>query len=173
MINLIKSQPLNSKKMGPGDEQLLLHPEVHWLSMGRVLQQVVWAARESQVLFGRIQLDLVKHLDDTMWLLSLSYLVDRFDCLNGLTAPHSLHTKNVTSGIATSVVQLWHVPKPCRLHHWCRHVTWFLLSISNSVWAQFVTYFKQDCRPFVWRVCVVYKVFYLLYGVFWVLLGAE
>ncbi len=46
--------------------------------------------------------------------------------------------------------------QPCRLYHWCRHVTRFLLPISISVWApvsnekQFATYFNEDYRSFAW-----------------------
>uniref|UniRef100_A0AAY5KAR4 DUF4371 domain-containing protein n=1 Tax=Esox lucius TaxID=8010 RepID=A0AAY5KAR4_ESOLU len=79
MINLIKSRPLNFRlfgvlcqEMGSGHKQLILHTEVRWLSRGRVLQWL-YELREE-----------VKYLDDTMWHASLSYLVDIFDCLNGL-----------------------------------------------------------------------------------------
>ncbi len=91
MINLIKSRPLNSRlfevlcqEMGSGHEQLLLHTEVHWLSRGRVLQRLYELREEMKCFLTEIKSDLAKHLDDTMWLASLSYLVDIFDRLNGL-----------------------------------------------------------------------------------------
>ncbi|XP_039670584.1 zinc finger BED domain-containing protein 5-like [Perca fluviatilis] len=91
MLNLIKSRPLNSRlfgvlcpEMGSGHEQLLLHTEVRWLSRGRVLQRLYDLREEVKCFLTEIKSDLAKHLDDTMWLASLSYLVDIFDRLNGL-----------------------------------------------------------------------------------------
>uniref|UniRef100_A0AAY5KZP9 HAT C-terminal dimerisation domain-containing protein n=1 Tax=Esox lucius TaxID=8010 RepID=A0AAY5KZP9_ESOLU len=121
MINLIKSRPLNSRlfgvlcqEMGSGHQQLLLHTEVCWLSRGRVLQRLYELREKVKCFLTEIKSDLAKHLDDTMWLASLSYLVDIFDRLNGLnlslqgrethiqtegTASH----KNLTSAMAASV----------------------------------------------------------------------
>ncbi len=91
IINLIKSRLLNSRlfgvfcqEMGSGHEQLLLHTEVRWLSRGRVLQRLYELREDVKCFLTEIKSDLAKHLDDTMWLASLSYLVDIFDRLNGL-----------------------------------------------------------------------------------------
>ncbi|KAL2101246.1 hypothetical protein ACEWY4_003007 [Coilia grayii] len=91
IINHIKSRPLNSRlfgvlcqEMGSGHEQLLLHTEVRWLSRGRVLQRLYELRGEVKLFLTEIKSDLAKHLDDAMWLASLSYLVDVFDRLNGL-----------------------------------------------------------------------------------------
>uniref|UniRef100_A0A8C1WTV5 Uncharacterized protein n=1 Tax=Cyprinus carpio TaxID=7962 RepID=A0A8C1WTV5_CYPCA len=87
MINLIKSGPLISRLFGvllPGHEQLLLHTEVRWLSRGRVLQRLYELREEVKWFLTEIKSDLANHLDDTMWLAFLSYLVNKFDRLNGL-----------------------------------------------------------------------------------------
>ena len=100
------------QEMGSGHEQLLLHTEVCWLSRGRVLQWLYELRGEVKLFLTEIKSDLVKHLDDTMWLASLSYLVDVFDRLNGLNLSlqgRETHTewmpshKNLTSGMAASV----------------------------------------------------------------------
>uniref|UniRef100_A0A6Q2YA63 DUF4371 domain-containing protein n=1 Tax=Esox lucius TaxID=8010 RepID=A0A6Q2YA63_ESOLU len=110
MINIIKSQPLNSRlfgvlcqEMGSGHEQLLLHTEVRWLSRGR----------EVKGFLTGIKSDLAKHLDDTMWLASLSYLVDIFDRLNGLNRSlqgrktHILLLADIVDAF-TQKLDLWH-----------------------------------------------------------------
>ena len=91
IINHIKSRPLSSRlfgvlcqEMGSGHEQLLLHTEVHWLSRVRVLQRLYELRGEVKLFLTKIKSDLAKHLDDTVWLASLFYLVDIFDRLNGL-----------------------------------------------------------------------------------------
>ena len=157
MINLIKSRPLNShlfgflcQEMGSGHKQLLLHTEVRWFTRGRVLQWLYELWEEVKLLLTEIKSDLAKHLDDTMWLASLSYLVDIFDRLSGLNlslqgrkthyfAPcrqsRCLHTKPWPLAWPHQLREVQHVQQPWRLYHWCRHVTQFLLSISISVWA--------------------------------------
>ena len=92
IINHIKSRPLNShlfgvlpcQEMVSGHEQLLLHTEVRWLSRGRVLQRLYELRGKVKLCLAEIKSDLAKHLDDTMWLTSLSYLVHIFDHLNSL-----------------------------------------------------------------------------------------
>ena len=135
MINLIKSRPLNSRlfgilcqEMGSGHEQLLLHTEVRWLSRGRVLQRLYELRDEVKRFLTEINSDLAKHLDDTMWLASLSYLVDIFDRLNGFARPRNscfapcrqsgrLHTKTGPLAWPHQSRELRHVPNPCRLYH--------------------------------------------------------
>lgn len=66
-----------------------------------------------------------------------------------------LHTKTRPLAWPHQSRELRHVPQPCRLYHWCRHVTRFLLPISASehlsaMRKQFATYFKEDYRSFAW-----------------------
>uniref|UniRef100_A0A671MBF3 HAT C-terminal dimerisation domain-containing protein n=1 Tax=Sinocyclocheilus anshuiensis TaxID=1608454 RepID=A0A671MBF3_9TELE len=87
IINFIKARPLNAhlfsllcQEMGAEHEQLLFHTEVRWLSRGRVLHRLYELRSEVKTFLS----DLARYLDDPLWLVQLSYLVDIFDRLNSL-----------------------------------------------------------------------------------------
>ncbi len=178
IINLIKSRPLNSRffgvlcqEMGSGHEQLLLHTEVRWLSRGRVLQRLYVLREEVKWFLTEIKSDLAKHLDDTMWLASLSYLVDIFDRLNGLNLSlqgretHILLLADKVHAF-TQKLDLWHdrisrgncdmfpsladfITDAGTSHDFSS----LFQSASEHLSAmrkQFATYFKEDYRSFAW-----------------------
>ncbi|KAI2646701.1 Zinc finger BED domain-containing protein 5 [Labeo rohita] len=178
MINLIKSRPLNTRlfgvlcqEMGSGHEQLLLHTEVRWLSRGRVLQRLYELREEVKWFLTEIKSDLAKHLDDTMWLASLSYLVDIFDRLNGLNLSlqgretHILLLADKVHAF-TQKLDLWHgrisrgncdmfpsladfITDAGTSHDFSS----LFQSASGHLSAmrkQFATYFKEDYSSFAW-----------------------
>uniref|UniRef100_A0AAY5KCW9 HAT C-terminal dimerisation domain-containing protein n=1 Tax=Esox lucius TaxID=8010 RepID=A0AAY5KCW9_ESOLU len=178
MINLIKSRPLNSRlfgvlcqEMGTGHKQLLLHTEVCWLSRERVLQRLYELREEVKCFLTEIKSDLAKHLDDTMWLASLSYLVDIFDHLNGLNLSlqgrksHILLLSDRMDAF-TQKLDLWHgrisrgncdmfpslvdfITDAGTSHDFSS----LFQSASEHLSAmreQFATYFKEDYRSFAW-----------------------
>jgi hypothetical protein len=178
IINLIKSRPLNSRlfgvlcqEMGSGHEQLLLHTEVRWLSRGRVLQRLYELREEVKWFLTEIKSDLAKHLDDTMWLASLSYLVDIFDRLNGLNLSlqgretHILLLADKVQAF-TQKLDLWHgrISRgncdmfPCLTDFITdagasHDFSSLFQSASEHLSAmrkQFATYFKEDYRSFAW-----------------------
>uniref|UniRef100_A0A8C4F846 DUF4371 domain-containing protein n=1 Tax=Dicentrarchus labrax TaxID=13489 RepID=A0A8C4F846_DICLA len=178
MINLIKSQPLNSRlfgvfcqEMGSGHEQLLLHIEVRWLSRGRVLQWLYELREEVKWFLTEIKSDLAKHLDDTMWLASLSYLVDIFDRLNGLNLSlqsretHILLLADRVDAF-TQKLDLWHGRISRGNCDMFPSLADFITDAGTShdfsslfqstsehlseMRKQFALYFKEDYRSFAW-----------------------
>uniref|UniRef100_A0A8C4GRW1 Zinc finger BED domain-containing protein 5 n=1 Tax=Dicentrarchus labrax TaxID=13489 RepID=A0A8C4GRW1_DICLA len=178
MINLIKSRPLNSRlfgvlcqEMGSGHEQLLLHTEVRWLSRGRLLQRLYELREELRWFLTEIKSDLAKHLDDTMWLASLSYLVDIFDCLNVLNLSlqsretHILLLADRVDAF-TQKLDLWHgrisrgncdmFPSladyitDAGTSHDFSSLFQSASEHLSEMRKQFATYFKEDYRSFAW-----------------------
>ena len=177
IINHIKARPLNSRlfgvlcqEMGSGHEQLLLHTEVRWLSRGRVLQRLYELREEVKLFLTESQTDLAKHLDDTMWLASLSYLVDIFDRLNGLNLSLQGRQSNVLLLVDrvnafTQKIALWHgrissgncnmFPSLADFIADARGTDFssLLQSAADHLTAlknQFGSYFKEDYRSFAW-----------------------
>uniref|UniRef100_A0A671W2C9 DUF4371 domain-containing protein n=1 Tax=Sparus aurata TaxID=8175 RepID=A0A671W2C9_SPAAU len=178
IINVIKSRPLNSRlfgllcqEMGSGYEQLLLHTEVRWLSRGRVLQRLYELREEVKLFLTEIKSDLAKHLDDTMWLASLSYLVDIFDRLNGLNLSlqgretHILLLADKVDAF-TQKLDLWHGRISRGNCDMFPSLADFITDAGTShdfsslfrsasehlsaMRTQFATYFKEDYRSFAW-----------------------
>uniref|UniRef100_A0A8C1RK47 HAT C-terminal dimerisation domain-containing protein n=1 Tax=Cyprinus carpio TaxID=7962 RepID=A0A8C1RK47_CYPCA len=178
IINLFKSRLQNSRLFGvlcqemwSGHEQLLLHNEVRWLSRGRVLQWLYELREEVKCFLTEIKSDLAKHLDDTMWLTSLFYLVDIFDRLNGLNLSlqgretHILLLADKVHAF-TQKLDLWHgrisrgncdmfpsladfITDAGTSHDFSS----LFQSASEHLSAmrkQFATYFKEDYRSFAW-----------------------
>ncbi len=122
--------------MGSGHEQLLLHTEVRWLS-GAGVTAVVWAARGGEVVFDRNQ---IRSCEASGWhyVACVSVLFGRYIWplerpqpvfarpRNSYFAPcrqsARLHTKTRPLAWPHQSRELRHVPQPCRLYHWCRHV---------------------------------------------------
>ncbi len=118
-----------------------------------------------------IKSDLAKHLDNTMWLASLSYLVDIFDRLNGLNLSlqgretHILLLADKVHAF-TQKLDLWHgrisrgncdmfpsladfITDAGTSHDFSS----LFQSASEHLSAmrkQFATYFKEDYRSFAW-----------------------
>jgi hypothetical protein len=83
----VKAQPLNNRlfsllcdEMGSEYMQLLLHSEIRWLSIGKVLAKL-FQLRHEVLLFVN---DSASLLVGEAWLLALSYLSDIFSKLNNL-----------------------------------------------------------------------------------------
>lgn len=101
IVNLIKSQPKNSRvfgvlcdEMGSEHKQLLLHCEVRWLSRGKVLARLFELRDEVRLFLSQLQaegklkaqvfLGNCLNLNDEIWLIKLAYLADIFSSLNTL-----------------------------------------------------------------------------------------
>lgn len=146
----------------------------HWSSLalqGRVLQRSYELREEVKWFLTEIKSDLANHLDDTMWLASLSYLVNIFDRLNGLNL--SLQGREIRILLLadkvhafTQKLDLWHgrisrgncdmfpsladfITDAGTSHDFSS----LFQSASEHLSAmrkQFATYFKEDYRSFAW-----------------------
>jgi hypothetical protein len=91
VVNFIKSRALQSRlftklcsEMGSDHIQLLLHTEVRWLSRGRMLSRLFELHSEVQLFLGETNFELKDKLTDNLWITTLAYLSDIFNCLNVL-----------------------------------------------------------------------------------------
>uniref|UniRef100_A0A3P9IWW1 DUF4371 domain-containing protein n=1 Tax=Oryzias latipes TaxID=8090 RepID=A0A3P9IWW1_ORYLA len=100
IVNKIKAKPLNShpfksmcEEMGSEHTKLLFHPEVCWLSRGKVLTRL-FELRDEVMLFPHHSDELYDRMHDFQWLAKLPYLADIFSTLNTLNV--ALQGKTVT-----------------------------------------------------------------------------
>ncbi len=177
-----KSHQITSAKLSlvwgplPGDGvRARTAASAHWSSLALqgagVYSGCMSCERRWSGFLTEIKSDLVKHLDDTMWLASLSYLVDIFDRLNGLNLSlqgretHILLLADKLHAF-TQKLDLWHgrisrgncdmfpsladfITDAGTSHDFSS----LFQSASEHLSAmrkQFATYFKEDYRSFAW-----------------------
>uniref|UniRef100_A0A3B3IMQ0 Uncharacterized protein n=1 Tax=Oryzias latipes TaxID=8090 RepID=A0A3B3IMQ0_ORYLA len=91
VINFIRSRPLNARlfrslceNTGAEHTELLLHPEVRWLSRGRVLSRLFELRAEVHTFLTEHGSHHATMFENTDWLAKLCYLADIFRKLNEL-----------------------------------------------------------------------------------------
>uniref|UniRef100_A0A3P9J416 DUF4371 domain-containing protein n=1 Tax=Oryzias latipes TaxID=8090 RepID=A0A3P9J416_ORYLA len=91
VLNFIKSRPLNARlfrslceNTGAEHTELLLHPEVRWLSRGRVLSRLFELPAEVHTFLTEHGSPHATMFENTDWLSKLCYLADIFRKLNEL-----------------------------------------------------------------------------------------
>uniref|UniRef100_A0A3B3I4U8 Uncharacterized protein n=1 Tax=Oryzias latipes TaxID=8090 RepID=A0A3B3I4U8_ORYLA len=91
VINFIRSRPLNARlfrslceNTGAEHTELLLHPEVRWLSRGRVLSRLFELRAEVHTFLTEHGSPHATMFENTDWLAKLCYLADIFRKLNEL-----------------------------------------------------------------------------------------
>ena len=91
VINFIQFRPLNHRLFqsfcqdsGSEHQQLLLHTDVRWLSLGKTLQRLFELRNEVRDFLSEHTHTPVARFDDAGWVARLSYLSDIFSKLNEL-----------------------------------------------------------------------------------------
>ncbi|XP_076037090.1 zinc finger BED domain-containing protein 5-like [Oratosquilla oratoria] len=91
VVHYVKSRPLQSwlfsqlcNEMGAGHDTLLFHPEVRWLSRGKVLQRVFELRTELCDFLKDAKPPTAMLLSDPRWVAQLAYLADMFNIMNEL-----------------------------------------------------------------------------------------
>ncbi|XP_071399292.1 SCAN domain-containing protein 3-like [Centroberyx affinis] len=92
VVNHIKCKPLQSRvfgqlcrEMGAGQDTLLFHSEVRWLSRGKVLQRVYELRSELCEFIQNDKPTTAALFSDPEWIAQLAYLADVFNLLNNLS----------------------------------------------------------------------------------------
>uniref|UniRef100_A0A3P9JCN2 DUF4371 domain-containing protein n=1 Tax=Oryzias latipes TaxID=8090 RepID=A0A3P9JCN2_ORYLA len=140
IVNKFKAKPLNSRlfkavceEMGSEHTKLLFHPEVRWLSHGKVLTR------------------LFELMHDFQWLAKLAYLADIFSTLNTLNV--ALQGKTVTIFNVQDKIKATRL----KMESWCGRLdrrefdsfptlTDFLLAAGEDVDGSTVASFKQHLQ---------------------------
>ena len=104
MVNYIKRRPLQSRLLakiceetGERFENVLLNPEVRWLSRGRVLCPV-YELREMMLQLFRENMhnEFCDLIQNKIWCIKLAYLADIFEHLNKLNTSMEGKRENVS-----------------------------------------------------------------------------